>query len=81
MMDFFNIGFSHNIKGTTSAPPSGTSSTPVLPTSNSSTVQAPGTVLPNHVRYLICSACEQGPIGVSLSTQEFYIEPDRVDYS
>lgn len=80
MLTFFNIGFSHNVKGSATTVP--TVVDPVVaPASSSSAPPNPTAIMPNHVRYLTCAACEQGPIGVSLSNNEFYVEPERVAYS
>ena len=60
MMSFLNIGFSHNIKTGTTSPPKDAQPI-VAPFIDPSEPLAPGEVVPQHVRYLVCAGCEQGP--------------------
>ncbi|KAH7820156.1 putative Mss4 protein [Monocercomonoides exilis] len=82
MYEFANIGFSHNVKG--SAKGATSTVTPIMPSSSdsssSATPSSDGRVLPDHVRFLTCAACEQGPVGISLSGTEFLVEAHRVSY-
>ena len=79
MLTFLNIGFTHNIKASATAPPSDAKPVPVP--KDASAPAHPAQVLSNHIRYLVCAGCEQGPVGACLSQREFYVDPDNVEYS
>ncbi|KAA6395848.1 MAG: hypothetical protein EZS28_008619 [Streblomastix strix] len=75
MMDFENIGFSKNV-----VEPSQTPATSTSASTQDQTVPMNTSVLPGHVRFLTCCACDQGPVGVALSDGGFFIEAERVQY-